>query len=189
MVPDGEPTLARRTPALGPLEPLELVEFEPAHFELLAGWFASAREVMQWGGDGVRYPLDAAQLQAIVDERCALPPPACRGWPATGARSSATSSSRCCVTSRPPGSRGSRSPPGTADAASDAALVAAALQAAWQIDWVRRADLRVYTFNAPALATYRAVGFVTTHIDPEQPAPSGERWWPAVMALERPADG
>lgn len=187
MVPHGEPTLAPPTSASMSTPVLELVEFRPAHFELLAGWFASPREVMQWGGNGVRHPLDAAQLQAIVDERAAVPPTRL-SWMAGDGRSLVghielqlvpeTATGRISRVAIAPQHRGRRL---------GRALVAAALQAAWQIEWIQRVDLRVYTFNAPALATYRALGFVTTHIDPEQPAPGGERWRPAVMVLERPA--
>jgi hypothetical protein len=51
---------------------LRLVEFTPAHFAMLRSWFASDREVVRFGGAGLRYPLEDGQLQAIVDDPARL---------------------------------------------------------------------------------------------------------------------
>ena len=59
---------------------LALVPFTAAHFATLAGWFASEREVVQWGGSAVRFPLDDLQLQAMTDEALTEPAPDGAGW-------------------------------------------------------------------------------------------------------------
>jgi len=47
---------------------LKLLPFAPAHFGTLASWFASEADVVQWGGPAVRFPLDAPQMQAMLEE-------------------------------------------------------------------------------------------------------------------------
>jgi ribosomal protein S18 acetylase RimI-like enzyme len=161
---------------------LTLVDFEPDHFEPLCGWFATERELVQWGGIAAHHPLDRAQLQRIVDER-----PARLSWMAADegrlvghielvlARDArAVRIARVAIA---PGDRGR---------GLGRELVGLALEVAWQLEWVDRVDLRVYTWNAPAVATYRRVGFVTRSVELSQAEIEGERWEVATMTLERP---
>ena len=166
---------------------LSLVAFAPAHFGLLQEWFTSEREVVQWGGAGLHHPLDDAQLQGIVDE-CRADPPARAAWTAvTGdeivghielgyRRAEATA--RLGRVGIAPEQRGR---------GLGVELVSSALDAAWSLDWVTRADLRVYTFNTPALATYRRLGFETVDTGPEVRRVDGQTWEVSTMALDRPA--
>jgi RimJ/RimL family protein N-acetyltransferase len=166
---------------------LTLVDFEPTHFDELISWFGSEREVVQWGGIALQHPLDHAQLQAILDEGL-TDPPARHSWMAVTdgrlvghielALHPETASARLGRVGIAPVDRGRRLGP---------QLVALALHAAWGLDWVQRVDLRVYTFNAPALATYRRLGFVTETIAQESRVVDGERWEVATMAVDRSA--
>lgn len=45
---------------------MRLVPFGREHFATLATWFASERDVVQWGGTAVRYPLDDEQMAAML---------------------------------------------------------------------------------------------------------------------------
>jgi RimJ/RimL family protein N-acetyltransferase len=45
---------------------LRLVRFGREHFVALAGWFASERDVVQWGGTSVSHPLDERQMEAML---------------------------------------------------------------------------------------------------------------------------
>ncbi len=45
---------------------MRLVRFAREHFPLLAGWFASERDVVQWGGAQASYPLDDGQMEAML---------------------------------------------------------------------------------------------------------------------------
>lgn len=45
---------------------MRLVPFGREHFPTLAGWFASERDVVQRGGTAVGYPLDDAQMSAML---------------------------------------------------------------------------------------------------------------------------
>ena len=165
---------------------LSLVEFAPEHFGRLRAWFTSEREVVQWGGAGLHHPLDDAQLQGIVDE-CRADPPQRGAWTAVDGEEivghvelgyrRADRVARLGRVGIAPAHRGR---------GLGVELVSAALDAAWAQDWVQRADLRVYTFNAPALATYRRLGFATTHTGPEVRPVDGDTWEVATMTLARP---
>ena len=45
---------------------MRLVRFGREHFETLAGWFSSERDVVQWGGTSVSYPLDDRQMEEML---------------------------------------------------------------------------------------------------------------------------
>ncbi len=51
-----------------------LTAFGPEHFDRLIAWFSDEAAVMQWGGADMRWPLDHAQLRAMLDEARANPP-------------------------------------------------------------------------------------------------------------------
>jgi RimJ/RimL family protein N-acetyltransferase len=164
---------------------LTLIQFEPSHFDVLISWFDNEREVVQWGGDALYHPLDHAQLQAIVDEGSQTPP-ARWSWMAVQdgelaghielAAHRETRSGRLGRVAIAPEHRGRGLGP---------QLVGLAVNAAWSTDWIERVDLRVYTWNAPALATYRRLGFVTESLGRQEREVDGERWEVATMTLER----
>jgi RimJ/RimL family protein N-acetyltransferase len=45
---------------------LRLVPFGREHFQILAAWFAAERDVVQWGGTLVSYPLDDRQMGEML---------------------------------------------------------------------------------------------------------------------------
>jgi ribosomal protein S18 acetylase RimI-like enzyme len=161
---------------------LRLVDFAPHHFEPLCGWFATERELVQWGGIAMHHPLDHAQLQRVVDER-----PTRLSWMAVDegglvghielVLDSDARAARIARVAIAPQERGR---------GLGRELVGLALEVAWGLDWVERVDLRVYTWNAAAVATYRRVGFATRRVEPSQVEIDGERWQVATMTLERP---
>lgn len=165
---------------------LTLTEFEPCHFDALISWFANEREVVQWGGDALYHPLDQVQLQAIVDEGLQTPP-ARWSWMAVQdgelaghielAAYRETRSGRLGRVAIAPSHRGRGLGP---------QLVRLAVDFAWTWEWVERVDLRVYTWNAPALATYQRLGFVAESVDRQEREVDGERWEVATMTLGRP---
>jgi RimJ/RimL family protein N-acetyltransferase len=53
---------------------MRLVPFAPEHFPALPGWFSSELELVQWGGWMMRYPLDEAQLHAMLELGSVDPP-------------------------------------------------------------------------------------------------------------------
>jgi RimJ/RimL family protein N-acetyltransferase len=53
---------------------LRLVPFGREHFGTLAGWFTSERDVVQWGGSRVSYPLDGPQMEEMLRLGAISPP-------------------------------------------------------------------------------------------------------------------
>lgn len=166
---------------------LSLVAFEPSHFALLRSWFTSEREVVQWGGVLVHHPLDDAQLQAIVDLGRTDPPTRLSWMAAEGdalvghielGLDRDTASGLLARVGIAPGQRGR---------GLGSQLVGRALEVAWAIDWIEEVTLRVYTWNTPALALYRSLGFVTRNVAIQDRAVDGEHWEAATMALPRAA--
>lgn len=46
---------------------IELVEFGPGHFDQLIAWSPTPEFLLQWAGPSLRFPLDHAQLQSLID--------------------------------------------------------------------------------------------------------------------------
>ena len=53
---------------------LRLVPLTAEDFPLLREWFPSEAAMVQWGGTAVRFPLDDAQLRAMLAEGDVTPP-------------------------------------------------------------------------------------------------------------------
>ncbi len=53
---------------------MRLLRFGREHFAILPGWFASEREVVQWGGTSVSFPLDERQMDAMLRLGECVPP-------------------------------------------------------------------------------------------------------------------
>lgn len=58
---------------------MRLVPFGREHFQTLAAWFASERDLVQWGGALVSYPLDDRQMDEML-RLGELEPPERRCW-------------------------------------------------------------------------------------------------------------
>ncbi len=162
-----------------------LVPFTAKDFATLAAWFASEAEVVRWGGPAVRHPLDAAQLQAMLDEGSGERP-ARLAWSAMedGAvvghvqlgldrRHGNATLSRVAIA---PAARGR----GLA-----APMLELVLEEAFERLGMERVELSVYTFNAPAIRTYERLGFVREGVRRSSVRIGDERWDTAIMALIR----
>lgn len=164
---------------------LRLIPFSEAHFDRLAGWFSSEREVVQWGGPGVWFPLNAGQLQAMVDQGRGEPPARavwmaeCRGdlvghaqlgldW-----RNGNALLARVAVA---PGARGQ----GLA-----APMLRLVLGEAFARPAMARVELSVYPWNAPAIRAYQRLGFVTEGVRRSSARVGEERWDTVMMGLLR----
>jgi RimJ/RimL family protein N-acetyltransferase len=163
---------------------LRLVEFTPAHFASLRSWFSSDREVVRFGGDGLRHPLDDEQLQAILDE------PARLSWMAGDGDGELVGHVELLLLHDEATARLGRVAiaPVARGRGLGTELVTRAVEIAWGYDWVRQVNLHVYVRNAPALTIYRRLGFETVNVAPETREVDGERLDVATMSLLRPAD-
>jgi RimJ/RimL family protein N-acetyltransferase len=164
---------------------LRLIPFAREHFATLAGWFADERDVVQWGGIDVSFPLDDAQLEPML-LRAEGERPARRCWMAVyddtlvghiqlayDWRHGIGRIGRVAVAPDHRG-RGLAVP-----------MLEAVVDHAFSHPEIERVELNVYTFNTPALRTYERVGFVLEGIRRSSARVGEERWDTAMMGVLR----
>lgn len=162
---------------------LRLVAFAPLHFAELAGWFTNEREIVQWGGPGVSFPLDTRQAQAMIDDSDR---PARRCWMvASGAelvghaqlgfdwRNGVATLGRVAVA---PAARGRRLA---------LPMLKLVLEQAFARGDIERVELSVYPWNATAIRVYERLGFVAEGTKRSAVRVGTERWDNAIMGLLR----
>ena len=165
---------------------LSLVPFAPEHFATLASWFASERDVVQWGGSALRFPLDAPQMQVMLDESRSEPPGRLC-WMARGPEGDFSGHAQIGIDWRhgnaligrfgiAPASRGR----GLATP-----LMRLVLAQAFAIDAVERVELNVYAFNTPAIRIYEATGFRREGVRRSCTQVGDERWDAVMMSQLR----
>jgi RimJ/RimL family protein N-acetyltransferase len=164
---------------------LALVPFTADHFATLAGWFASEREVVQWGGSAVRFPLDDEQLQAMTDE--ALTDPPTRWCWMAQCDAELVGHAQLALDWRHGNALLGRVAiaPERRGQALAVAMLELVLAQAFSIDAMERVELNVYTWNAPAIATYARLGFQPEGIRRSCTRVGHERWDAAIMSLLR----
>jgi RimJ/RimL family protein N-acetyltransferase len=164
---------------------LNLVPFAPEHFTVLAAWFGSERDVVQWGGPAVSFPLDSNQMQRMLEEGRS-DPPARLCWMAADSerfvghaqlafdwRNGVARVSRVAVA---PEARGR-------DFA--VPMLRLVLDRAFSRLEVERAELNVHALNIPAIRVYQRLGFVHEGTRRSCRKVGSERWDIAVMGLLR----
>jgi RimJ/RimL family protein N-acetyltransferase len=164
---------------------VELVPFDQTHFAVLASWFASEADIVQWGGPLLHYPLDDAQMQAMLEEG-KTDPPHRLCWMAEHVgywighvqlafdwRNGNATLGRVAVN---PAMRGK----GLA-----VPMLRLAMDNAFAYPQILRLELNVYTFNQPAISTYNKLGFILEGTRRYCTQVGDERWDAAIMALLR----
>lgn len=164
---------------------LSLVAFKPDHFETLMTWFESERDLVQWTGTGVRFPLDAAQLLEMIAENEAEPPAwlcwsALLGEEIVGhaqlALDRRNGNGLVARIALAPGHRGK----GLARP-----LLEEVVGRGFDLAWLERLELNVYSFNAAAIRAYERAGFVREGVRRASARVGAERWDTVMMALLR----
>ncbi len=165
---------------------IRLIPFAPPHFPVLAGWFANAAELVQWGGPGLGFPLDDAAMAAMLAEAAAVPPLR-RCWMAEAAGAivghaqlafdRANGNARLARVAIAPEARGR----GLA-----AAMLRPVIDAAFAEAAIARLELNVYCWNVAAIRTYRGLGFVDEGVRRASVRVGDARWDTAIMAMLRP---
>lgn len=164
---------------------LSLIPFEPAHFGALATWFSSEEDVVQWGGPGVSYPLDNAQLSAML-ERGSADQPTRLCWMAQDG-GELVGHAQLGVDWRNGNARLSRVviAPSMRGQGLAAPLVALVIREAFSLPEIERLELNVFPFNASAIRTYEGLGFVKEGVRRSSARVGAKRWDTAIMALLR----
>jgi len=164
---------------------VELRPFSHADIPPLLTWFQTPVELVQWGGPGRKFPLDEAQMTALLAETGGTHP-ARRIW--AGDRHGTLAA----IASVLDGGHGTAllTMVGIAPAARGQGLAAPfirqALSAVFQDPAIERLELNVYTFNAAALRLYETLGFVREGIRRSLARVGEERWDAAHYSMLRP---
>lgn len=165
---------------------IRLQPFTPDHFDLLIPWFPTLRDLIQWGGPVLHFPLDAAQLQKMLDLSGKSPPQRLcwmaesgGGWVghvqlALDWMNGVAVVSRVAIAPEHRG-KGYARP-----------MVRELLAYAFSLEAVERVELYVYPWNAPAIRTYERLGFVHEGTRRSSAKVGNERWDTSIMALLRP---
>jgi len=164
---------------------IDLVPFGPQHFGVLASWFGTEAEAVQWAGPTVTVPLDDRQFAAMVAESRSDPPArlcwmAQQGEDLIGHAQIAldwrNGNARLARVAVAPEMRGK----GLAKP-----ILCLAIEAAFALPEIERIELNVYPFNVPALRTYLALGFVHEGVRRSSARVGAERWDTIHMGLLR----
>ncbi|PKR87688.1 GNAT family N-acetyltransferase [Pleomorphomonas diazotrophica] len=165
--------------------PLRVVPATPELLAPLPGWFPTPEALAQWGGSALRFPLDAAQIDAMLSETVTEPPLrlAFVGLLATEtvahaqivldwtdgiarlARFAIAPSHRSQGLARP--------------------FLADVFARLDEVGDFPRLELNVYTFNTPAIALYESLGFVCEGVRRSSVKVGNARWDTAIYAIIR----
>ncbi len=164
---------------------MRVVPFGPEHVADLLTWFASEAELVQWGGPGLRFPLDAAQMQSVLAEARAQPPTRL-AWTgivdaspcahAEAALDMAQGVARLARVGIAPVRRGK----GLA-----LPFLREVVDRIWAMAAIERIELSVRPGNAAAVATYLRLGFVPEGVRRGATRVGRERWDIATFGMLR----
>ncbi len=164
---------------------MNIIPFNESHFSELCRWFNSESELVQWGGPDLMFPLDPAQLSAMLAEAATAPParwlfiamvdgaPAAHAQVALDWRNGVARLARVAVN---PALRGQ-------------GLAAPFLQRLVDLVFAssefERLELNVYTFNQTAIRTYAGLGFKEEGVRRSSVKVGAQRWDTAIYAILR----
>lgn len=164
---------------------LQLRRFEKRDIGPLFSWFESERDVLQWAGAALSWPLQRREFIDFIKQHRRTPPIR-EIWAVTqdgemvahfqlslNRRLNTAGLGRIAIA---PAHRGARLA---------APLMEIILKQAFSHPWVHRTDLLVYAHNQAAIRAYQAAGFVLEGTRRET-TPIGEEIWDThVMSLLR----
>lgn len=166
---------------------LTLRPFSPSDYPLLASWFNSQAEVVQWGGSQVSYPLAPADMDAMLREGNAQPP-ARRCWMACReGHDQPVGHAQLAFDWRDGNARLGRVAiaPGARGQGLARPMVALMIDEAFGTPGIERLELNVYMFNTPAIRTYEALGFTLEGVRRSATRAGNARWDTGMMGLLR----
>jgi len=164
---------------------MQLINFTESHFQTLTSWFNLEKELIQWGGNKLSYPLShEALLQMLTEDN--LPQPTRLSWMVTDKnhivghcqlaldwKNGNAVLGRIAIA---PKFRGT----GLA-----VPMVRLAVREGFSIPQMERIELNVYTINLAAIRTYEKVGFLREGIKRSEAKVDGARWDTLMMSILR----
>lgn len=164
---------------------LTLPPFAPTDFPLLASWFSSLPDVVQWGGSHLSFPLAPEDMADMLEQGRATPPSrrcwmVCRDGSPVGHAQLAydwrDGNARLGRVAIAPAERGQ----GLARP-----MVTLLIEEAFQTPGIERLELNVYMFNTPAIRAYQALGFTMEGVRRSSTRAGDARWDTGMMGLLR----
>ena len=163
---------------------IKLIDFEPKHFPILRSWLGSERDLVQWGGPDLAYPITDHQFEQMASEGHTEPPTRMCWMGVTVAlaghiqvaldwRNGVARIGRVMIA---PNMRGQ----GVARP-----LLKAAVEQAFSRPEIERTELNVYSWNVVAIRTYAKVGFSHEGMRRSSVKVGNERWDTAIMGMLR----
>ncbi|WDZ80502.1 GNAT family protein (plasmid) [Ensifer adhaerens] len=168
-----------------PTAPLLVEAFSETHIPEMLDWFSTLEALVQWGGPGLSFPLEAAQIQAmlagtkavapersmfagLVDGKLAGHAQVALDWPNGVGRLS-----RVAINPQMRG-RGLAAP-----------FLREVTKRFFTNPAFARLELNVYTFNEAAIRTYRSLGFREEGVRRSSAKVGDVRWDTAIYGLLR----
>jgi len=164
---------------------LTLRPFTPSDYALLASWFTSLPDVVQWGGSHVSYPITPADLDIMLREGETQPPSrrcwmVCRDGAPVGHAQLAydwrDGNARLGRVVIAPDQRGQ---------GLGRPMVTLLIDEAFRTPGIERLELNVYTFNERAIHLYQALGFTFEGVRRSSTQAGDVRWDTGMMGLLR----
>lgn len=165
---------------------MDLIDFERNHFPVLRSWLSSERDVVQWGGPDLSYPVTDDQLEQIVIDGTTAPPMRL-SWMAVHPTQALVGHLQLAVDWKNGVARVARVMIAPAMRGQGLAmlLLEAALERAFSHPEIERTELNVYSWNEAAVRTYSKVGFRHEGVRRSSVKVGSERWDTAIMGLLR----
>ena len=164
---------------------LALRNFQKRDIAELFSWFQTERDVLQWAGAALSWPLNKSQFSALIRQHKGAEPLR-ELWAVTqnddmighfqlslNRRLRTVGLGRIALA---PAHRGH---------GLGAAMMSLILHQAFAREWVHRVDLLVYSHNAPAIRAYQRAGFVLEGTRRETTPIHDEVWDTHIMSMLR----
>lgn len=152
-----------------------------ADLPTLISWFQTEREVVQWAGAAMPWPLTTWALKPLIKAHRGSHPSR-EVWSVIDARDTLIGHFQfgCNYRLRTMGLGRVALAPDRRGEGLGHALIALAVDYAFSKRWVHRLDLLVYTHNRSAIRTYQNIGFVLEGTR-RQTTPIGDEIWDTHM--------
>lgn len=165
---------------------IKLIDFEPSHFPILRSWLSSERELVQWGGPDLTYPLTDDQLEQMVSEgHTELPTRLC--WMGVTVTQALAGHIQLALDCRNGVARIGRVmiAPNMRGQGLAGSLLKAAVDQSFSRPEIERTELNVYSWNTAAIRTYAKAGFSHEGVRRSSVKVGNERWDTAIMSMLR----
>jgi RimJ/RimL family protein N-acetyltransferase len=154
-------------------------------FAAILAWFPTEAALIQWGGPAVVFPLDEAQLDRMLDDGRKTPP-LCQLW--VGERDGVVvAHAQVALDWRHGVARLQRVgvDPHLRGQGLSVPFLRRVIDLTFAEPSFERLELNVYSFNAPAIKAYRALGFVEEGTRRSSVRVGSERWDTVIFGLLR----